>query len=75
MDEIVKFFECDECANRDFELMYNFCLRFHRVNFDDELIYDEIVEETYVCSNCKKRFTKRDIERGLDEIKKRFRKA
>jgi len=75
MEEIVEFFECDECSNRDFERVYNFSLRFHKVNFSDDLIYDKLVEEIYLCTNCQKRFTKQEIEEGLDKIKKKYRKG
>ena len=73
MDEVVEFFECDQCNNKNFELVYSFSLRFHRVNFADELIYDKIQEEKYRCTNCGKTFTKQDIEKGLDDIKRKYR--
>ncbi|RLB42412.1 MAG: hypothetical protein DRH12_05780 [Deltaproteobacteria bacterium] len=74
MDEVVEFFKCDECESKDFQLVYSFSLRFHRVNFANQLIYDKILEETYQCTKCGKTFTKDDIEKGLDEIKKKYRK-
>ncbi|HDM09664.1 MAG: hypothetical protein DRH15_00345 [Deltaproteobacteria bacterium] len=74
MDEVVEFFKCDECDNKDFQLVYSFSLRFHQVNFANQLIYDKILEETYQCTNCGKTFTKADIEKGLDVIKKKYRR-
>ena len=74
MDEVIEFFECDECGKRNFQLVYSFYLRFHRVNFDNQLIYDKIVKETYQCINCGKTYTREDIEQSLDNIKKKYRK-
>ncbi len=75
MNEVIEFFECDQCSNKNFQLVYSFSLRFHRVNFDDQLIYDKILEEKYQCTNCNKTFTKEDIEKGLEQIKKKHRKT
>ncbi len=66
----VDYFECENCGSKDFKLLYNFSLRFHRVNFSDELIYDRKTHEVYQCMGCDKRFSKAEIEEGLDEIKK-----
>jgi len=68
-EDIQDFFICDNCAGRDFSLVYNFSIRFHGVNFSDELIYDKLVEEIYQCTRCLKTFTKQDIEAGLARIK------
>ena len=75
MDDIQDFFLCDICSNKDFRLVYNFSIRFHRVNFSDELIYDRSVDEFYQCTECHKTFTKRQIEEGLAEIKKSRKQA
>jgi len=71
MDDILEFFVCDSCSNKDFSPLYNFCLRFHGVNFSDELIYDEMIEERYQCTKCQKSFTKKEIEEGLSELRKK----
>jgi transposase-like protein len=71
MDDILDFFVCDACSNKDFNLVYNFCLRFHGVNFSDDLIYDKIVQERYQCTACKKTFTKNEIEEGLSGLRKK----
>ena len=71
MDEIRDYFLCDSCNNKDFKLIYNFSVRFHGVNFSDELIYDKLTEEIYRCTNCMKIFTKKQIEEGLAALKRR----
>ncbi len=70
MEEIRDFFECESCGNREFKRVYTFSLRFHGVNFSDDLIYDKIIEELYECTKCQKKFTLDQIEEGLDKIKK-----
>ncbi len=71
MDDIRDYFLCESCANKDFKLVYNFSLRFHGVNFSDDLIYDNLIEETYHCTKCHKTYTKKQIEEGLVELKAR----
>jgi len=71
MDDILDFFVCDVCANKNFKLVYNFGLRFHGVNFSDDLIYDEIVEERYECTECKKTFTKKEVEEALTRLRRK----
>ncbi len=70
MNSISYFFSCDVCENKDFTPLYNFSLRFHSVNFSDDLIYDKTVEEYYQCTKCLKTFSRGDIERRLAEFKK-----
>jgi hypothetical protein len=69
----IDYFKCDECQCRDFKRIYNFSLRFHGVNFSDDLIYDRLTEEVYQCTECNKRFSVDEIEEGLIEIKKKVR--
>ena len=71
MVEIRDYFLCDSCANKDFKCIYNFSLRFHGVNFSDDLIYDQLIDQVYQCTKCHKTFTKKQIEEYLGEIKKR----
>ena len=71
MNDIQDYFLCNNCANKDFKLVYNFSLKFNRVNFSDSLIYDKLIKEMYQCTKCQKIFTKKQIEDGLDEYKKR----
>lgn len=68
VDGISDYFLCDECKNKDFVRIYNFSVRFRTVNFSDELMYDEVVEELYQCTQCKKTFLKRHIDKRLQEI-------
>jgi hypothetical protein len=68
------YFVCDNCANKAFKCVYNFSLRFHKVNFSEELIYDRLIDETYQCTKCYKTFTKEQIEEGLSELKKKRKK-
>ena len=75
MDDILDFFVCDSCSNKDFNRLYNFYLRFHGVNFSDELIYDKMVEERYQCTKCRKTFTKKEIEEGLSQLRKKRKKS
>ena len=74
MGAIQDFFLCDACQNREFSIVYSFSLRFHRVNFADELIYDRLMEERFACTKCHKTFTKKEIEEGLGELKRRRKK-
>jgi len=70
MAEIQDYFLCENCANKDFKLVYNFSLRFHGVNFSDDLIYDRLVEEIYRCTKCDKVYSRKQIEEGLEEFKR-----
>ncbi len=71
-EEIRDYFEC-ECGNREFVPVYTFSLRFHRVNFSDELMYDRINEEFFECKKCHKRYTPEQIQEALRQIKKKRR--
>ena len=71
MTEIQDYFLCENCANKDFKLVYNFSLRFHGVNFSDDLIYDRLIEEIYRCTKCDKVYSKKQIEEGLEEFKRK----
>ncbi len=71
MDDFHDFFICESCQNKDFKRIYNFSLRFHGVNFSDELIYDKLVNEVYQCTKCYKTYTSEQIEEGLTAIKSR----
>ncbi|MBW1900300.1 MAG: hypothetical protein JRJ20_01565 [Deltaproteobacteria bacterium] len=51
--------------------MYNFSLRFHGVNFADDLIYDQLTEEVYHCTKCDKVYSRKQIEEGLAEFKRK----
>ena len=65
MDIIKDYFLCDKCSNKNFLRIYNFSVHFRRVNFSDDLIYDEVTEVTYQCTHCKKNFTRHQIEKSL----------
>ena len=71
MDTIDDYFSCDLCQNKDFKRVYNFSIRFHGVNFSDELIYDERTDEQYQCTKCSKTFTVQEIEEGLAYFKRK----
>lgn len=71
MNDIQEYFVCDGCNNKGFTLVYSFSLRFHGVNFSDDLIYDKTVDEIYQCTTCQKTFTKRQIQAGLAAIKRK----
>lgn len=73
MDELRDYFECDRCSNREFKVVYSFSLRFHGVNFSDELIYDRLVDERFQCTKCDRTLSRGDIEKGLSEIRNRRR--
>ena len=65
MDEIKDYLLCDNCKNKNFLRIYNFAVQFKKVNFSDDVIYDEISEELYQCTHCHKTFTKQQIEACL----------
>jgi len=69
MKIIHEYFLCDVCECKDFKLIYNFSLKFHGVNFSDDLVYDRITDEIYQCANCQKTFTRDQIEEGIQAIK------
>ncbi len=68
MDIIKDYFLCDKCKNKNFIRIYNFSVQFRRVNFSDDLIYDEVTEEIYQCTHCHKTFSKHQIEIKLKEM-------
>jgi hypothetical protein len=70
MGDILDYFLCDNCDGKDFKLVYNFCLRFHGVNFSDDLIYDKTVGERFQCTTCEKKFSREEIESGLSRLRK-----
>lgn len=70
MGDIQDYFLCDNCDGKDFKLVYNFCLRFHGVNFSDDLIYDKVVAEQFQCTKCEKIFPREEIESGLTRLRK-----
>lgn len=71
MDEIRDFFLCEDCSNKNFKLVYNFSIRFHGVNFSDDLIYDRLAEEIYHCTKCDKTYTKEQIDEKLADSKRK----
>ena len=75
MGEIRDYFLCDSCQNKNFSLVYTFSIRFHGVNFSDDLIYDKINEELYQCTHCQKTFTKEDVDKSLAEKRKSRKKG
>ena len=75
MDEIRDYFLCDSCQSKNFSLVYTFSIRFHGVNFSDDLIYDRIIEELYQCTHCQKTFTKEQVDKSLVEIRKSRKKG
>ena len=70
MDVIQDYFLCDSCQNKDFKRIYNFSIRLHDVNFADELIYDEMTDVIYQCTQCNKTFTKEEVGEALNKKKK-----
>jgi hypothetical protein len=74
MELVQDYFLCDSCRNRDFKRIYNFSIRFHGVNFSDELIYDKMTEEIYQCTKCSKTFTNAQIDEALAEFKRQRKK-
>ena len=71
MEFIDQYVQCDECHNKDFKPIYTFSIRCHGVNFSDELMYDEMKNETYQCTKCSKTFTKNEMKKRIDELKSR----
>ena len=70
MESLEDYFLCDECENKDFKRIYNFSIRFHGVNFSDDLIYDKMTDERYQCTKCQKIFSIVEIEEKLDAFKR-----
>ena len=61
MDIIKEYILCDNCKNNNFIRIYNFSVQFRRVNFSDDVLYDEVTEEIYQCTHCQKTFSKQQI--------------
>jgi hypothetical protein len=68
MDIIEDYFLCDKCENKNFIRIYNFSVQFRRVNFSDDLLYDEVTGEIFQCTHCKRTFSRRQIEEKLKEM-------
>ena len=68
METIKEYFLCDKCKNKNFIQIYNFSTQFRRVNFSDDLISDNVIEEIYQCTHCHSTFSKYQIEARLKEI-------
>jgi len=68
MNTSKEYFLCDKCNNKNFIKLRNFSVQFRNVNFSDELIYDEVIEEIYQCIHCKKTFTTKQVEAGLKAL-------
>ena len=49
MDFMQDYFLCDSCQNKNFKQIYNFSIRFHGVNFSEDLIYDKLIDEIFQC--------------------------
>ncbi len=62
------YFLCEKCHNKNFTKIYNFALRFREVNFSDELIYEEKIEEIYQCTHCKTTYSEKQIDESLKEM-------
>ena len=71
MEFIDQYVHCDKCHNKDFKPIYKFSIRCHGVNFSDELMYDEMKNETYQCTKCNKTFTGKEMKQRIDELKSR----
>jgi hypothetical protein len=71
MEIIQHYFLCDDCHNKDFKRIYNFKIRFHGVNFSEDLIYDKLTDELYQCTKCKKTFTRDQVDSVLNKIKQK----
>jgi len=68
METIKDYFLCDNCKNKDFIKIYNFSTQFRSVNFSDNLIYDDLIEEIYQCTQCHRTFSKQQIHTRLKKI-------
>ncbi len=68
MDIIKDYFLCDKCKNKNFIRIFNFSVQFRKVNFSDDLIYDELTEEIYQCTHCHTIFSKHQIETRFKEM-------
>lgn len=68
MDIIKNYFLCDKCKGKNFIRIYNFSVQFRRVNFSDDLLYDEVTGEVFQCTHCMETFSKHQIETKLKEM-------
>lgn len=75
MEVIHEYFLCEECQGKEFKRIYKFSMRFHGINFSDDLIYDKITDELYQCTKCHRTYTKEQIEEGLEKLKEKNKPA
>ncbi|MBW1691225.1 MAG: hypothetical protein DRG87_02390 [Deltaproteobacteria bacterium] len=68
MDDIKDYLLCDKCKNKNFIRIYNFAVQYKKVNFSDDVIYDDVAEELYQCTHCQKIFTEQQIKAGLKRL-------
>ncbi len=68
METIKDYLLCDNCKSKNFIKIYSFSTQFRSVNFSDNLIYDEVIEESYQCTHCHKIISKKQIEKRLRDI-------
>ncbi len=72
METIQEYFTCGECGNTYLKKVHRFSITLRKVNFSDELVYDKGIEECYECSNCKKMYTRGEIDLVIREIKHKW---
>jgi len=68
-DTFKEEFTCVHCKHTRFSREYIFFMRFQEVDFSDDLVYDRVTEEIYMCQKCGKRTSLEDIKQGLRDIK------
>ena len=71
----IDYFECKKCGNREFRPVYTFSIRFHTVNFSDDLIYERVNEERFECTGCNTMYTRDEIVARLRELKRKRRRV
>ncbi len=71
--QLSETFLCNECRGKYFIKVYTFSIRFKEVDFSDDLIYDKLEDERYMCGACRATYSQTEVEETLRRAKRRIR--
>lgn len=70
---ISETFLCNDCGGKYFLKVYTFSIRFKEVDFSDEMIYDKMEDERYMCGACRTTYSQKEVDDTLRQAKRRIR--
>lgn len=71
--QLAETFLCNECGGKYFIKVYTFSIRFKEVDFSDDLIYDKLEDERYMCGECRATYSQVEVDDTLRQAKRRIR--